>query len=136
MENKKVYAFVVGDLFHVNHVRFLKCAKDFGNLLIVGVLTDEAVMAYKRKPIFSLSERLEIVSSLKFVDQVVTQKERSPLNNLKRYAPSVVVHGDDWKDNFPDVDKIKELGVKIAFTPYLEGVNTTKIIKEINKYDF
>ena len=69
-----VYTFMVGDLFHVNHVRFLELAKTYGDKLIVGVLSDEAVESYKRTPIFPLEDRLIIIAAQKCVDTVVVQQ--------------------------------------------------------------
>lgn len=128
-----VYTFIVGDLFHANHVRFLNLAKEFGDFLIVGVLSDEAVQSYKRKPFFSFEDRLFLTENVKCVDKVVPQYFKSPYSNLSFYLPDIVVHADDWKEDFPDADKIRELGIKIEFTPYLEGITTTKIIENVRK---
>lgn len=125
-----VYTFVVGDLFHANHVRMLELAKTYGDVLIVGILSDEAVESYKRTPIYSLKDRLEIVKSLRCVDRVVVQYSRSPFEVVKMLLPDIVVHADDWKDNFPDRLKIEELGIKIEFTPYFEGMTTTEVIRK------
>lgn len=125
-----VYTFVVGDLFHANHVRFLELARSFGDKLIVGVLSDSAVESYKRIPIYPLKDRLLIVSSLKFVDMVIVQYSKSPLEVIKMLLPNIVVHADDWKNNFPDKEEIESLGVKIEFTPYFDGTTTTKAIKK------
>ncbi len=125
-----VYTFVVGDLFHANHVRFLELARTFGDKLIVGVLSDLAVSSYKRKPIYSLTDRLLIVSSLKFVDMTVVQYSRSPLEVAKILLPNIIVHADDWKSNLPDKEEIESLGIEIKFTQYFEGTSTTKAIEK------
>ncbi len=125
-----VYTFIVGDLFHANHVRFLELARSFGDMLIVGVLSDEAVSSYKRVPIYSLQDRLEIVSALNCVDMVVVQHSKSPLDVVKILLPNVIVHADDWKYNFPDKEAIESLGIKIKFTPYFKGMSTTEAIKK------
>lgn len=135
MSNKMsrvVYTFIVGDLFHVNHVRVLELAKTFGDYLIVGVLSDEAVESYKRKPIYSLSDRVEIVRSLRCVDRVVVQNSKSSLEVIKDKDLNIdiVVHADDWKENFPDKVEIEKLGVKIEFTPYFKGMTTTEAIRK------
>lgn len=124
-----VYTFMVGDLFHANHVRFLELAKTFGDKLIVGVLSNEAVESYKRTPIFPLEDRLVIIAAQKCVDMVVVQHTRSPLDTIKALIPDIVVHADSWKDNFPDEIEIRNLGVDIIFTPYFKGISTTEAIK-------
>ncbi|GAG91286.1 unnamed protein product [marine sediment metagenome] len=72
------YAFVVADLFHVGQLRHLRIAKGLCDFLIVGVLTDEAVASYKREPITSFDERVDIVQALSLVDMVVRQDSRDP----------------------------------------------------------
>lgn len=133
MDNNKsttVYTFVAGDLFHANHVKFLELAKTYGDNLIVGVLSDEAIESYKRTPVYSLNDRLKIVSALKCIDRVVVQHSKSPLEVIKMLLPDVVVHADNWKNDFPDKESIESLGVRIEFTPYFEGMTTTKAIKK------
>ncbi|GAJ02049.1 unnamed protein product, partial [marine sediment metagenome] len=61
---------MVCDLFHVGHLKFLRAAKEHCDYLIVGVLTDEAVRAYKRQPVMPLNERVEIVRALRCVNKV------------------------------------------------------------------
>ena len=80
---KIVYAYVVADIIHPGHILFLENAKKLGDKLFVGVLTDEAVMEKKPKPIMSFSDRLKIVEALECVDCAVAQDTYSPLNNVK-----------------------------------------------------
>ena len=78
-----VYAYVCGDIIHIGHLRQLENGKAMGDKLIVGVLTDEAVMEKKPKPVISFSERMAIVSSLKCVDLVVPQETYAPHDNVR-----------------------------------------------------
>ena len=63
------YADIVGDLFHSNHIKFLKDCKKYCDFLIVGICTDEYCKSYKRKPILNESERLFLVNECKYVDK-------------------------------------------------------------------
>ena len=126
-----VYAYVVGDLLHIGHLRALQQAKALGDYLIVGVITDEGVSAYKRTPIIPFEERLELVSSLKCVDIAVEEKELDPTDNLKRYNADIVVHGDDWDENFPGATYMKSIGKQAIQTKYYPYQSTTGIIKKI-----
>jgi len=130
-----VYAFMVGDLFHIGHLKALQQAKALGDYLIVGVITDEGVTAYKRQPIIPLKERLEIIRNIKCVDEVIVQEGLDPTPNLMRYKPSAVpdilVHGDDWSEDFPGSDYMKSIGKLAVRTKYWLDQSTTKIIKEI-----
>jgi rfaE bifunctional protein nucleotidyltransferase chain/domain len=126
-----VYAYVVGDLFHVGHLKALQQAKALGDYLIVGVLTDEGVEAYKRKPIIPLNERMELVANLKCVDDVIEQKGVDPTENLGAILPDIVVHGDDWSADFPGAEYMRSIGRRAIRTKYYEGQSTTKIINKI-----
>jgi len=130
----KVYAYVVGDLLHVGHLKALQQAKALGDYLIVGVLTDEAVEAYKRKPIIPFWERVILVASLKCVDEVMMQEDVDPTENLKkRLDVDIVVHGDDWDENFPGAAYMRSVGKKAIRTRYYSGRSTTEIIERIHE---
>lgn len=129
-----VYAYAVCDLFHYGHLRFLEQAKSLGDWLIVGVLTDEATNAYKRKPIIPFEERIEIVKRNEYVDRVVPQYALDPTENLKQLKDvDIVVHGDDWDENFPGSAYIKSIGKKAVRVPYYPYQTTTKIITKIKE---
>lgn len=128
-----VYAYVAGDLPHIGHLRCLQQAKALGNYLIVGVLTDKAIEAYKRVPIIPFEERAEMFANFKCVDEVVRQDSVDPTENLKKLQPDIVVHGDDWNEDFPGAKYMKSIGRKAIRTKYYPGQSTTKIIELITK---
>lgn len=130
-----VYTFMVSDLFHANHLRFLELAKTYGDKLIVGILSDKAVESYKRTPIYSLDDRITTVAGLRCVDKVIVQNYKSPLKNIIRLNPDIVIHADNWKSNFPDEDKIRSLGIDIIFTPYFKGMTTTNAIRKCQEME-
>lgn len=129
-----VFTYVVGDLFHLGHLRCLQQAKALGDKLIVGVLTDEAVAAYKRIPVIPFEERIEIIRNIACVDFAVKQEDVDPTETLKRIALlqiDIVVHGDDWEENFPGAEYMRSIGKKAIRTKYYKGQSTTKIIDKI-----
>ena len=79
-----VYTSVVCDLLHIGHINLFKKAKELGDKLIVGVISDEGVSRYKRTPIIPLEQRIAIISALKYVDIVIEQDERSGVENMKK----------------------------------------------------
>ena len=95
LENRTVYLCFSTDLLHSGHIALLRRARRLGRL-IVGVLSDEAVAGYKRFPLVPFAERAALMRSLALVDQVVEQRTLSYRENLERYRPDYVVHGDDW----------------------------------------
>ncbi len=92
----RVYVDMVGDLFHAGHVELLRSARRYGDWLVVGVLSDETVAAYKRRPIMSLDERVAVIESCKYVDQVVAGAPFQVSQEfLAEHDIATVVHGDD-----------------------------------------
>lgn len=67
----KIYADMTVDLFHAGHVRFLESAKSLGDYLLVGVHSDEVNSRYKRPPIVSMQDRIDVVSGCRYVDEVI-----------------------------------------------------------------
>ena len=130
---KVVYTYVVADLFHIGHLRMLKQAKALGDYLIVGVLTDEAVVAYKRRPVIPFDERIEIISAIKYVDLVVKQESLDPTDNLTRLNVDILSHGNDWGEDFPGASYMRRTGKNVTKTRYYNGQSTTKIIRKIRK---
>jgi len=126
------YAFVVADLFHVGHLQFLEKAKSHVDILIVGVLTDEATASYKRKPVIPLSERMRIIQALNCVDGVVEQDARDPTQTMKKLLVhiDVLFHGDDW-NQIPGRTYIESIGGKLVTLPYYTAQTTTRIIEQI-----
>jgi len=93
---KLVYSYYVLDIVHRGHLLMMKNAKEIagkdGNL-IVGILTDEAVMEKKTKPILPFEERIEVAKAIKYVDVAVTQETYSPLPNVMRIKPDIFESG-------------------------------------------
>ena len=132
MERKVVYAFVVADLFHYGHLDYLRQAKELGDYLIVGVLTDEATMEYKRKPIIPFEERIEIVKHINYVDDVIPQYNVDPTENLIKLGNvDILVHGDDWEENYLGTAYMRSSGKQALRTKYYPHQCTTKIIEKI-----
>ena len=133
-----VYSSVVADLFHYGHLQLLEYAKSLGDYHICGVITDEAVESYRRKPVANLQERKAIISSLNCVDEVIIQDNVNPTGNLRkireRYgdAELIVVYGSDWRD-IPWADSIEQLGCRIVQHPYYERLSDFKIIDRLMK---
>jgi rfaE bifunctional protein nucleotidyltransferase chain/domain len=128
----KVYTSVVGDLFHVGHLRLLERAKALGDYLIVGVITDKGVAEYKRKPVIPYKQRARIIKALRCVDKVLIQHHRDGSPNIKRFKPDILTRGNDsfLKE---EVECIKKVGGRYKPLSYTKGISTTEIIKQIKK---
>jgi len=130
--SKKIVGYTTGvfDMFHVGHLHLLKKAKNHCDYLIVGVSTDELVQSYKNKtPIIPFEDRLEIISSLKFVDEVVAVTHRDKKKAAVDVGYDVLFVGDDWKgsDIFNDLEEfLKQYNAKVHYFPYTSGVSSTQ----------
>ena len=86
----------VFDLFHRGHVELLRRSSAMGDKVFVIVNGDKMTTEYKRKPWFSEVDRMEIVKSSKYVDEVVISNEFDVKPYLEKFNIDVIVHGDDW----------------------------------------
>jgi len=93
---KIVYVPLAADILHEGHLNILRIASGYGKV-IVGLLTDAAIIQYKNLPFFDYDQRFKIVSNLKFVDKVVPQDSWNYKEILNSIKPNFFVHGDDWK---------------------------------------
>jgi glycerol-3-phosphate cytidylyltransferase len=128
----RVITFGTYDVLHIGHIRLLKRAKSLGNYLIVGVSSDELNKNKKgREPVYPLTSRLEIISSLRFVDEVFIEDS---LELKAEYITSknaeILVMGDDWQDRFDHLKKYCEV-VYLPRTPSISTTEVIEIIKEI-----
>ena len=129
---KIIYTSVVCDLVHIGHINLFRKAKSLGDILIVGVISDQGVKNYKRNPIIPFEQRLEVVSSIKYVDYAIRQQARSGTANMKILGNvSCLIRGDD--DEISDeVEYIKSIGGEFIKILYTKGVSSSKIISKIN----
>jgi rfaE bifunctional protein nucleotidyltransferase chain/domain len=119
------------DLIHVGHIRYLSEAKNLGDVLVIGVNTDESVSRIKPgRPIIPETQRAEVLSALSMVDYIVMFGEDTPYELIKEVQPDVLVKGADWKrEDIVGSDIVKE----VYTIPLVEGVSTSEIIEKIIK---
>jgi len=127
-----VYAYVCGDILHKGHIEHLKNCKALGDKLIVGVLTDAAIMEKKPRPAMSFDERFDLVRSLKWVNVVVAQNTYSPLDNVMALRPDVLIEATDHKEQ-PANEFMKSIGGRVLAMPYYPNHSSTKIKDEIKQ---
>lgn len=116
------------DIFHVGHVRLLRRARALGDRLIVGCSTDEFNAQKGKKSVFSFEERQEILSSCRYVDQVIPETEwAQKRNDILKYKADIFVMGDDWRGKFDDLSDLTE----VVYLARTEDISTTQIRKEV-----
>ena len=123
VESRTVYMCFSTDIIHGGHIAIIKKAQRLGKLMI-GVLSDEAIASYKRFPLVPYADRKMMFENISGVYKVVEQKTLSYRENLERYRPDFVVHGDDWRTGFqkPIKDEVESVlasyGGKLVEYPY------------------
>lgn len=131
------YTTGVYDMFHIGHLNIIRKAKEQCDYLIVGVTTDELCMQRKKKlPIICETERIEIVSAIKFVDQVVLQRDMDKLKVVKDYNVDVVFVGSDWKGT-PSWNQYEKdfgkVGCDVVYLEHTDGISSTILRDRLNK---
>jgi len=132
VENRTAYLCFSTDLLHRGHISLIKKASRLGKV-IIGVLTDEAVLSYKRFPLMPYPERKAMFESISFVSRVVEQDTLSYEKNINRYRPTYVVHGDDWKTGVQKpirdgvVAALAVYGGQLVEYPYMEHPDFSEI---------
>ncbi len=127
-----VYVSGTFDLFHRNHLKMIEYGRGLGETLIVGVSTDELVCTYKKPPAIPFEERIAIVKALRDPDVVIPQRSLEHTERVKDLNIDIFVVGDDWRGKY---DYLRDLGVKVFYFPYGEGVSTSNLKKQIyNQY--
>ncbi len=129
MKSNTVITFGTFDVFHLGHLRLLQRARELGDCLIVGISTDALTYSKKaRYPVYSQQERMEIVASIRYVNEVFHENSLELKRNyLIKYKADILVMGDDWKGKFDQFSDICDV-VYLARTP---SISTTEVIEKI-----
>ncbi len=122
------YAYVVGDILHAGHLRHLRNCKGLCDKLIVGVLTDEAVMEKKPLPAVRFEERIEMIGALDCVDAAVAQDTYSPLPNILEIKPNILFESTSHQGkSYPEFEG------RIIVMPYYPSQSSSNIKNKIKQ---
>ncbi len=125
---KKVITYGTFDLFHVGHLNILKRAKALGDYLIVAVSSDKFNLQKGKKAYHSIDDRVSILKSIKFVDEVIIEESwDQKILDIKRNNVDIFVMGDDWEGEF---DYLQEL-CDVVYLKRTDGISTTKIKNDL-----
>ena len=125
----RVITFGTFDVFHVGHLRILERARSLGDYLLVGVSTDALNFSKKgREPIYNEHERMEIISAIRYVDEVFLEDSLELKRHyIQTYQADVLVMGDDWKGKFDEFSDI----CKVVYLRRTPSISTTAVIEKI-----
>jgi len=136
--SKTVYVAMSGDLIHHGHINILNEAAKLGEVT-VGLLTDEAIAAYKRLPYLNYEHREIVISNFQNVKKIVKQSEWDYRPNLEKLKPDYVVHGDDWKTGVQSkirqdvIDCIAKWGGELVEIPYTKDISSSSYDKHVTR---
>ncbi len=135
-KNKDRIVFTNGcfDILHVGHIEYLKFSRLAGDVLVVGLNTDESVRVQKghKRPFVSEDERARLVSALEDVDYVVLFNEQTPESLIRRVKPDILVKGEDWREKgVVGREFVESYGGKVLLAPLVKGVSTTDIVSKV-----
>ena len=133
------YAPGVYDLFHIGHLNILRHAREHCDHLIAGVVSDEmAELAKGRRPVVPLDERLEIVRSLRIVDEAVAEVLPDKVDTWQSLRFDVIFKGDDWRGTPKGIAlerSFADLGVKVVYFPYTVHTSSSVLRRALDLLD-
>ncbi|MDH6223088.1 MULTISPECIES: adenylyltransferase/cytidyltransferase family protein [Streptomyces] len=124
------YASGVFDLFHIGHLNLLRHAKAQCDHLVAGVLTDEAAGHKGHAPVVPLTERMEIVSAVKYVDEAIVDHTLEKMEAWRQVRFHKLFKGEDWKGTARGRQwerDFAEVGVEVVYLPYTMHVSSTNL---------
>lgn len=134
--NGRTVVFTNGcfDLLHPGHIRSLEAARALGDVLVVGINSDDSVRALKgpHRPVIPERERAEILASLECVDAVTIFSEPTPQNLIASLLPDVLVKGGDWPgDQIIGRPEVEAAGGRVARIDTVPGYSTSALLQKI-----
>jgi D-beta-D-heptose 7-phosphate kinase/D-beta-D-heptose 1-phosphate adenosyltransferase len=124
------------DLLHVGHVRYLSAARNEGDLLVVGLNSDQSIKIIKgsQRPIMEQDQRSEILASLQVVDYVTLFDESDPFKLIQHLKPTILVKGADWSaEEIIGADFVTARGGRVVRVPLVQDTSSSAIIERIIK---
>ncbi|SCW59953.1 phosphoenolpyruvate phosphomutase [Ruminococcaceae bacterium YRB3002] len=135
---KTVYTCFCTDVIHDGHLNIIEKAREHGRV-VVGALTDEALIRYNKFPTISLDERIKLYKELDGVDEVVVQKDFMYGDVIPQIKPDFVIHGDNWKEGPEKAIRdhveslLKEYGGELIDVPYTYNEKVKKIDMQLRE---
>ena len=126
---RRVITFGTFDVFHIGHINILEGARKQGDYLVVGVSSDQLNFSKKQRyPVYPQVQRVKILESLKFVDEVFIEESLDlKAGYIKKYDADVLVMGDDWAGKFNDMQRYCE----VVYLPRTPSISTSEIIEVV-----
>jgi rfaE bifunctional protein nucleotidyltransferase chain/domain len=132
---KVVFTNGVFDIIHAGHVQYLEQARELGDMLVVGLNSDNSARGLGKgpgRPVNSEEDRATVLRALRAVDVVVVFGEPTPERIIRALRPQVHVKGGDYKaEDLPETAAVEEYGGEVRILPFLAGRSTTGILEKL-----
>jgi len=135
-QKKIVFTNGCFDILHAGHIDLLEKAKQHGDVLILGLNTDESISALKGndRPIQDLESRAMVLAGLQAVDYIIPFAEATPIKLIKTVMPDILVKGGDYVvEEIVGYTEVKENSGSVLTIPFLEGYSSSRIINKIKQ---
>lgn len=122
------------DLLHAGHVKYLQHARKLGDLLVLGLNSDDSIRRLKgpKRPLLEQSERAQILAALNCVDFLTIFEEDTPLELLRQLRPDILVKGGDYSaDEVVGKELVESHGGRVELIRFIDGKSTTNIINKV-----
>lgn len=123
------------DILHVGHLRYLKAISELGDILVIGVNSDDSVKRLKgeSRPVNGEVDRIEMLAAYPFVDYIILFCEDTPIDLIREIEPDVLAKGSDYKkvEDVVGWDIVTARGGRVVLYDYVEGKSTTNIVNKI-----
>lgn len=126
------------DILHIGHIRYLKEAKAKGDILVLGLNSDESVKRLKgpHRPVNKQQDRVDMLAEMEFIDYVVVFEEDTPYNLITKVKPDILIKGGDYEpDKIVGADFVRSNGGSVEVIPFVEGKSTTNIINAMKRLE-
>lgn len=137
MKYKIGYTQGTYDMFHIGHLNLINAAKEQCDCLLVGINTNSLVEQYKHKtPVIDETERLQIVSNLKAVDDCFLVDTLDKLAVWHKHHFDAIFIGDDWKGNsrWQQTElQLQPVGANVIYLPYTKGISSSWLREKLQQ---
>ncbi len=124
------------DIIHPGHVRLLRHARSLGDVMVLGLNTDDSVHRLKGagRPILNLAERVEVLAALRYVDIVAAFEEDDPLDLIRKVRPDILLKGGDWSlDQVIGRKEVEGWGGRVEIVDLVGGLSTSELLRRIRQ---
>lgn len=136
-DKKVVFTNGCFDIIHSGHITLLKEASELGEILIVGLNSDDSIKRLKgsNRPINNLESRINVLSAISYVDYIIVFNDDTPIDIIKHLKPDFLVKGGDYRiEDIVGANFVNSYGGNVCIIPFKENISTTSIINKTKSF--